>query len=119
MSDMGFLASRFRGESFPLSIIECLFSGNPFIASDIGEIRNMLTTQEGMAGAVFELDDWKIPVIKVAQIVAEFAPNPDIYQQARALAERAAQPFCMDNIIADYEKAYQQVLSSSSAIAIL
>ena len=119
MSDMGFLASRFRGESFPLSIIECLFSGNPFIASDIGEIRNMLTTQEGMAGAVFELDDWKIPVIKVAQIVAEFAANPDMYQQARALTERAAQPFCMDNIIADYEKAYQQVLSSSPAIAIL
>ena len=111
MSDMGFLASRFRGESFPLSVIECLFSGRPFIASDIGEIRNMLTTEDGMTGAVFALDDWKIPIGKVACIIADFATNPDIYNKAKSLTEKAAKRFCMESIIADYEKAYKNMLS--------
>lgn len=42
-SDMGLLPSRFSGESFPLVLIECLLSGRPAIASDLGEIRNILT----------------------------------------------------------------------------
>ena len=43
-SDMGFLPSRFQGESAPLVIIDCLFAGKPVLASDIGEIREMLDT---------------------------------------------------------------------------
>ena len=109
MSDMGFLPSRFRGESFPLSIIECLFSGRPFIASDIGEIRNMLSTEEGMAGAIFSLDNWKIPIKEVTQIVVDFATNQEIYDKARSLTQKAASRFHISNIVTDYEKIYKNL----------
>ncbi len=37
LADMGFLPSRFEGESFPLVLIECLQAGRPMIASAIGK----------------------------------------------------------------------------------
>ena len=49
-ADLGILPSRFPGESFPLVIIECLNAGTPVLASDIGEIRYMLTNDQGIAG---------------------------------------------------------------------
>jgi len=110
MSDIGFLPSRFHGESFPLSIIECLFSGKPFIASDIGEIRNMLTVEGEVAGAIFNLDNWRIPISNVAQIVAEFSMNRQLYKKAQEYTQKAANRFNIKNIVEAYEKAYQRVL---------
>ncbi|ODS01222.1 hypothetical protein AUC68_12730 [Methyloceanibacter methanicus] len=41
-SDLGFLPSRFKGESFPLTLIDCLAAGTPFLVSNVGETRSML-----------------------------------------------------------------------------
>ena len=111
ISDMGFLPSRFHGESFPLSIIECLFAGKPFIASNLGEIRSMLNTEDGMAGAVFDLDHWEIPIKTVAQLVADFAENQEIYNKAKALTQKVAGRFDIKHIVSDYEKAYKKLLT--------
>ena len=112
MSDMGFLPSRFSGESFPLSIIECLFSKRPVIASDIGEIHNILTLKEGMAGATFSLHDWEIPVTEAAALVAEFVINPETYEKSRSLSFKAASRFHIDNVVKEYEKIYKNLYSS-------
>ena len=61
-SDMGFLPSRFKGESAPLVLIDCLLSGKPVLASDIGEIRHMLDSDDGLAGELVDLEEWEIPV---------------------------------------------------------
>ena len=55
-SDIGFLPSRFKGESFPLVLIDCLLSGKPVLASDVGEIRYMLDSTDGLAGELFDLE---------------------------------------------------------------
>ena len=65
-SDMGFLPSRYKGESFPLVVIESLLSGKPVLASDIGEVRYQLTTSnDKIAGVLFELDNWKIDCTEI------------------------------------------------------
>lgn len=43
--NIGFLLSRFRGESFPLVVIECLKSGKPVLATDKVETAKMLLVQ--------------------------------------------------------------------------
>ena len=55
-SDIGFLPSRFKGESFPLVLIDCVLSGKPVLASDVGEIRYMLDSTDGLAGELFDLE---------------------------------------------------------------
>src|SRR5690606_2002964 len=61
-SDVGFLPSRFKGESAPLVLIDCLRSGKPVIASNVGEIRQMLVAGDGIAGELFDLDNWEIDI---------------------------------------------------------
>lgn len=54
ISDCVMLPTRFDGESFPLCIIQALQEGKPVIATDIGEIRNMLTCDTGVSGIVLD-----------------------------------------------------------------
>ena len=59
-SQFGFLPSKFRGESFPLVIIECLQTGRPVLASDIGEVSYMLDSGDGLAGKKHNADQSRI-----------------------------------------------------------
>ncbi|WP_206018622.1 hypothetical protein, partial [Pseudomonas viridiflava] len=59
---MGIMLTRSKSESFPLTIVDCLFAGKPYIASDVGDIKNMLSAGESIAGTVIELEDWEVPV---------------------------------------------------------
>lgn len=73
-SDMGFLPSRYKGESFPLVVIESLLSGRPVLASDIGEVRYQLSTGNGeIAGMLIELNHWKLDVWKLSEIILRVA----------------------------------------------
>src|SRR5574337_745233 len=111
MSDLGFLPSQFRGECVPLSVIECLCAGKPVVASDIGEIRAMLTTRNGVAGALITLQDWKVPISESASIIADFASDHLRYQYARSAAKEAAERFRMDSVLSDHENAYRLVMN--------
>lgn len=94
MADMGFLPSRFEGESFPLVLIECLQAGRPMIASAIGEIPRMLATPDGaLAGDLQPLADWQIPVEDLAARIAAFATDPARLDAAMAAVPAAAAKF--------------------------
>ena len=77
-SDMGLISSRFKGESFPLVLIDCLHAGRPVLASNLGETAQMLQTPEGPAGEVFELKNWIIDV-------GRSEPNDRAYSKRRWL----------------------------------
>lgn len=113
MSDIGLLPSYFKGESFPLVLIESLMSGTPVIASDIGEIRNILTNEAGeMAGIVFSLNDGKVPVELLAQHIQELASNEALYQKLKANIPSIVQKFDIYNTARQYLKVYEEALHS-------
>jgi glycosyltransferase involved in cell wall biosynthesis len=62
ISDAGILPTYFSGESFPLVALECLAAGRPFVATEIGEIRRILSTPVGMAGFLIPLDDGAVSI---------------------------------------------------------
>ena len=101
-SDVGVMLTKFKSESFPLTIVDCLFSGRPFIATSVGEIRNMLTTSTGLAGEVLELNEWEIPVMEVAQVIAAFATNPNLYSSAALKTVEAANRYKIDTVVRQY-----------------
>lgn len=109
-ADMGFLPSRYAGESVPLVIIESLLCGKPVLASNIGEIRNMLTVKKEMAGDIFDLEDGCIPVERVAAMVVDIANNRSRFAQMCALVPEAAERFSIQKIADDYMNVYEQVL---------
>lgn len=81
-ADMGIMLTRFKSESFPLTILECLYAGKPFISCDVGDIPNMLTQGTEIAGAVVALENWQVPIAEVADIIQRFATDPQLYSQA-------------------------------------
>jgi glycosyltransferase involved in cell wall biosynthesis len=101
-ADMGIMLTTFRSESFPLTIVDCLFAGKPYISSDVGDIRNMLTAGGDIAGAVIGLEDWQVPIEKAAQVVAAFATDKQKYVSALVLVQDVASRYHIDAVASQY-----------------
>jgi glycosyltransferase involved in cell wall biosynthesis len=101
-ADMGIMLTKFKSESFPLTVVDCLFAGKPYIATDVGDIRNMLTVNGEVAGAVFSLEDWEVPIDLASEIIAGFAMNQASYKRALDLVGTAANRYRIDVVAADY-----------------
>ena len=106
-ADMGIMLTKFKSESFPLTIVDCLFAGKPYIASNVGDIRNMLTTSEGVAGKVIELEDWEVPIEKAAQVVAAFATDKQKYENALVLVQDVAKRYQIDVVASQYVRLFE------------
>lgn len=108
-ADMGIMLTKFKSESFPLTIVDCLFAGKPYIASDVGDIRNMLTKGGKVAGEVIALEDWEVPIEKVAQVVATFAIERQKYADALALVPDIAKRYRIDMVASQYVSVFSRV----------
>ncbi len=106
-ADMGIMLTKFKSESFPLTIVDCLFAGKPYIATDVGDIRNMLTTSKGVAGEVIELEDWNVPIERAAQVVAAFTTDQQKYANALALVQEVATRYDIDVVASQYVRLFE------------
>jgi glycosyltransferase involved in cell wall biosynthesis len=106
-ADMGIMLTKFGSESFPLTIIDCLFAGKPYIASDVGDIRNMLTISDDVAGEVIELEDWEVPVERVAQVIEAFVTDKKKYTSALSLVPDVANRYHIDIVASQYIRLFE------------
>lgn len=113
VSDMGFLPTRFKGESSPLVLIDCLLSGRPMLASSVGEIPYMLDSEIGMAGIVFELEDWMINVEQLGKLIADLANDAEKYDELLRNVPIAAAKFDMNAMVDKYENLYSEVMAAA------
>ena len=107
-ADMGIMLTKFKSESFPLTIVDCLFAGKPYIASDVGDIRSMLTVLGGVAGEVIDLENWEIPIERVAHVVASFATDKKKYTNAQILAQNIAKRYQIDVVASQYVRLFER-----------
>lgn len=111
MGDAGIVPTRFKGESYPLVIIECLQSGKPVIATDIAEVRNQLTDEHGnLAGALLKLENWQLDTKQIANILVSIANDENYYMKLKKRCKSAAKKFDMTNIAKEYLNIYRTVL---------
>jgi len=114
VADIGFLPSRFRGESFPLVIIECLQAGKPFLANDLGEIRRMLASENGTAGAVVGLKRNAVDIDALAQIIARMATDKTYYGAMLEAVGEVVRKFDPALLATEHDKVYRKISSTSS-----
>lgn len=116
-SDLGFLPSRFPGESFPLVVIDSLNAGAPVLASDIGEIRYMLTNADGaLAGALFALDeDWNIDAPGLGDQIAALAGDGAEMAALKARVPAAAARFDPRLMAERYSAVYDRAIDGETA----
>ena len=113
-SDLGFLPSKFRGESFPLVVIDCLHSGTPVLSSAVGEVPQMLDANGEAAGILFALEDWEIPIENVASEIARCAADPKIMEKMRLLVPQAAEKFSPQVMCEEYDQVYVNLAQKRS-----
>ncbi len=118
-ADMGIMLTKFRSESFPLTIVDCLFAGKPYISCDVGEIQSMLTEGDEVAGAVLSLDDWEVPVKRVAEVIAEFSTDTRQYSDALAVVPRLVVRYRIDNVVERYVDIFQATLAARLSAGLL
>ena len=111
LADLGFLPSKFRGESFPLVIIECLQSGRPVLASNLGEIAYMLEGPDGLAGELTELEGESLNLEQLARSIASLATDPVRYQSRLSAVPAAARKFDPDILAAKHDIAYREAMA--------
>ena len=84
----------------------------PIIASDVGEVRNMLTDDQGnIAGYLIDISRGKIPVARVAEDLAHLAGNSKGYEDKQAIVKRLRPRFDMNKVASDYGELYHRILA--------
>ena len=112
-SDIGFLPSRFKGESAPLVLIDCLIAGKPVLASDVGEIRCMIDSSEGLAGELFALSDWAVDIEALGRLIVAVANDPFVYRKLLHCVPFAVAKFEISTMVDKYEKVYSDTLAEA------
>lgn len=113
ISDVHLLPSRFEGESYPLIAIEALQEGLPLIATDIGEIRHMMSSsKEHVAGILLRNQrSTEVFTLELAEAMEKML-DPEFRLRARSLVASAASKFDMAKVVSDYEEVYRLCQSS-------
>jgi glycosyltransferase involved in cell wall biosynthesis len=115
VADAGYLPSRFKGESFPLVIIECLQSGRPFVSSNLGEVAYMLDGPEGMAGILVDLDGDCLDIEQLAREISRLATDAELYQKLLSRVPAAARKFDPAVLTEKYDAVYRGVMAGRGA----
>lgn len=109
MSDVGFLPTRFMGESYPLVIIDSLLCGKPVLATDIAEIKNQITDEEGnLAGELFSFDG-NLNIQEIAQKIVKLADDNTYYRILESRTSSVAQKFDIKKITRKYCQIYEDI----------
>lgn len=103
MFDIAVLPTYFSGESLPNTVIEYLYCGKPVIATDTGDISNMLSYQNEKAGVTIPLTSGYRPDLEaLIAAMRMYLTEPQLIYKQGILAKRAFQKFDMDTCVRSY-----------------
>ena len=107
MSDCALVPTRFAGESYPLCLIQALMEDRPAIATDIGNIRRMLTDSKArVAGIVLdEIRNTEAFAETVSEAMEDML-NAKRYGAAQAVAKRLKSRYSMSRLADTYLDIY-------------
>jgi glycosyltransferase involved in cell wall biosynthesis len=110
--DVGILPSYFPSESCPSTIVEYLAGNKPVIATNIGEIPNMIKTNDDLAGIlVEEKDALGLPSVEHFSLAIEqYLLNNNLYTKHKSLCALAFEKFELEKIVEEYELIYKIAL---------
>ncbi|MCK9561192.1 MAG: glycosyltransferase family 4 protein [Bacteroidales bacterium] len=102
-----------KSESLPVSIIEELSFGIPIIATNVGEINDMIQTTHNEYAGVILKHSFNEEQIKeeIAQIIIQYISNNSILRKHSNFAKQAFEKFSMDRCVSRYEDIFLHVSS--------
>lgn len=109
VSNLCLLPSYYPSESAPLCLIEAMMCKIPSVATEIGDIREMLTNGGEIAGKIISLDH-HVNEDELVDAIRELIEDQELYKLAVNVAERKRTTYLIDMIAEQYVKVYCQVI---------
>ncbi len=110
-TQLGLLPTYFKGESFPLILIQFFMAGIPVIASNIGEISKMIKINEQqIGGSLIKLHNGKVDSNELADAMIKMVTDREFYDECGAVAHLLKNRFDIDNIAQQYLAVYKRIL---------
>ena len=109
--DAGMLLSYFMGESVPNAIIEYLYFNVPVIATPMGDIKEMITSPNGMAGDIVPLKNGRADTDYAVDVLKKWLDDPAYYASLKNKTSKAFEKFNMRKIASEYLKVFEEVIS--------
>lgn len=97
-ADIVMLPSYYSGESFPLCLLEAFQAEKPVIATDIGEIKNMMQNECGVAGCIITLEDNVVHPEQLQHAIEKLVQDKDAYAQAQSSSKASARKYSMGKL---------------------
>lgn len=111
--NVGLLPSYYSSESLPTTVIEYLYCGIPVIASDVGEVRNMITTPAGLAGQIMTINQNDSDAEQLSLLMKGYITDQELHKTHQQRAKTAFQEFDMQQCARSYEQLYQAEVAKS------
>lgn len=108
--DAGLLLSYFKGESVPNVVIEYLYNNIPVLATAMGEIPQMITTENGNAGEIVPFKNGKADTQFVYDRINYWLKNPAYYQKMKSQSTMAFEKFKIAKIADQYIELFQSLI---------
>jgi glycosyltransferase involved in cell wall biosynthesis/SAM-dependent methyltransferase len=111
MSDVALAPTRYKGESFPLCLIQAMQVGTPVIATDIGEIRSMLESGDRPAGLLLpRAEDDEVFVTEIVSAMQQILDD-GFRGKLREGARILGATYSIDALAEAYLELYSEVLT--------
>lgn len=108
-ADMGILPSYYKGERYPLVLNECLLTGKPVLATDLGEVRHQLEDADGeLAGILIPIIDWKLDFEELKRQMLRVSSDKELYQTLCARVPGAAEKIDIKKIVKRHIEIYEE-----------
>ena len=108
--DVGLLPSTYASESLPTVVIEYLCCNKPVIASDAGEIVNMIQCDGKQAGTIIPIKENKISVSDLADAMNRYMNDKNYHLQHKENTSICFEQFDMLKCIENYTKVYSHAI---------
>lgn len=105
--DIAVLPTYFPGESLPNSVIEYLYASKPVIATNTGDISNMISYEDQKAGFLIPLTSSNRPVLEALNTAMKaYLIAPELITEHAEIAKLAFLKFDMDSCMESYLELY-------------
>lgn len=117
--DVALLPSYFSGESLPNSVIEYLYAGKPVIATDIGDIAQMISNGKENCGITIPIVANRPDTKALANALKNYLLQPELLAKHKKLTAQCFKKFemklCVESYLNFFKNASKSQSNSSNA----
>jgi len=116
VADIGLLPSYFKGESIPLVLLEMMAMGKPIIATDVGEIPDIIGDGTGAAGIVVQLKKHKVDLDAFVEAITKLLNNSNRQRIGHNAKIRFKERFNFNQMLENYSCLYRSIGNTENGV---